>query len=72
MEILGIDIGGSGVKGAPVNIKTGELVADRYRHRARPRSRLAGAGPVNARCRRLAASRKRPRRVRTTPPAVSR
>jgi polyphosphate glucokinase len=31
MEILGIDIGGSGIKGAPVNINTGELMAERYR-----------------------------------------
>jgi len=31
MEILGIDIGGSGIKGAPVNIKTAELVAERHR-----------------------------------------
>jgi polyphosphate glucokinase len=31
MEILGVDIGGSGVKGAPVNIKTGELLAERHR-----------------------------------------
>ena len=31
MEILGIDIGGSGIKGAPVDTKKGELVADRYR-----------------------------------------
>ena len=31
MEILGIDIGGSGIKGAPVNTKTGEIVADRFR-----------------------------------------
>jgi polyphosphate glucokinase len=31
MEILGIDIGGSGIKGAPVNIETGQLVTDRYR-----------------------------------------
>ncbi|WP_062212216.1 polyphosphate--glucose phosphotransferase [Demequina oxidasica] len=28
---LGIDIGGSGIKGAPVNLKTGELTEDRYR-----------------------------------------
>jgi polyphosphate glucokinase len=28
---LGIDIGGSGIKGAPVNLQTGELVADRLR-----------------------------------------
>jgi polyphosphate glucokinase len=31
MEILGIDIGGSGIKGAPVDVKRGVLVADRYR-----------------------------------------
>lgn len=31
MDVLGIDIGGSGIKGAPVNILTGELNADRYR-----------------------------------------
>ncbi|MFG2077783.1 polyphosphate glucokinase [Nonomuraea maritima] len=31
MNVLGIDIGGSGIKGAPVDTKTGELVADRLR-----------------------------------------
>ena len=31
MQALGIDIGGSGIKGAPVNIETGELLADRLR-----------------------------------------
>lgn len=31
MEILGIDVGGSGIKGAPVNIKKGELLAPRHR-----------------------------------------
>lgn len=31
MEILGIDVGGSGIKGAPVDIEKGELLADRYR-----------------------------------------
>lgn len=31
MEILGIDIGGSGIKGAIVNSKTGELVTERHR-----------------------------------------
>jgi polyphosphate glucokinase len=31
MEILGIDIGGSGIKGAPVDIEKGVLVAKRYR-----------------------------------------
>lgn len=31
MEVLGIDIGGSGIKGAPVNIETGEMLAERFR-----------------------------------------
>ncbi|MCK0156387.1 ROK family protein [Cellulophaga sp. F20128] len=31
MEVLGIDIGGSGIKGALVNVKTGEKVTDRFR-----------------------------------------
>jgi polyphosphate glucokinase len=31
MEILGIDIGGTGIKGAPVETETGELVTERYR-----------------------------------------
>ncbi len=31
MQILGIDVGGSGIKGAPVDIATGELTADRLR-----------------------------------------
>jgi polyphosphate glucokinase len=31
MEILGIDIGGSGIKGAPVNLETGELAQPRLR-----------------------------------------
>jgi polyphosphate glucokinase len=30
-KILGIDIGGSGIKGAPVNVETGELLAERIR-----------------------------------------
>jgi polyphosphate glucokinase len=29
--VLGIDIGGTGIKGAPVNTATGELLADRHR-----------------------------------------
>lgn len=29
--ILGIDIGGSGIKGAPVDVRTGELLAERHR-----------------------------------------
>ena len=31
MEILGIDIGGSGIKGAPVDTETGQLLEERYR-----------------------------------------
>ncbi|PLX20387.1 MAG: polyphosphate glucokinase [Marinilabiliales bacterium] len=31
MDVLGIDIGGSGIKGTIVNLKTGEFVSDRYR-----------------------------------------
>jgi polyphosphate glucokinase len=31
VEILGIDIGGSGIKGAPVNVVTGELITKRHR-----------------------------------------
>lgn len=31
MEILGIDIGGSGIKGAPVDTKKGEMKTERYR-----------------------------------------
>ncbi|MBL9200758.1 MAG: ROK family protein [Opitutaceae bacterium] len=31
MKALGIDIGGSAVKGAPVDIKTGKLLAERHR-----------------------------------------
>jgi polyphosphate glucokinase len=31
MQILGIDIGGSGIKGAPVDIKKGTLTAERHR-----------------------------------------
>jgi polyphosphate glucokinase len=31
MVTLGIDIGGSGIKGAPVNVTTGEFVAERIR-----------------------------------------
>ena len=40
MEIMGIDVGGTGIKGFPVNIDTGELLDDRFRlptpEKARP------------------------------------
>jgi polyphosphate glucokinase len=31
MHILGIDVGGTGIKGSPVDIDTGSLLAERYR-----------------------------------------
>jgi len=31
MQILGIDIGGTGIKGAPINTEDGALLAERYR-----------------------------------------
>jgi polyphosphate glucokinase len=31
MDVLGLDIGGSGIKGALINIQTGELSSDRFR-----------------------------------------
>ncbi len=31
MKILGVDIGGSGIKGAPVDVVTGQLLAERHR-----------------------------------------
>ena len=30
-EVLGIDIGGSGIKSAPVDLNTGEMTAERFR-----------------------------------------
>ena len=31
MDVLGLALGGTGIKGAPVNTKTGELIAERFR-----------------------------------------
>ena len=31
MQVLGIDVGGTGIKGAPVDTETGELLAERVR-----------------------------------------
>lgn len=31
MAVMGIDVGGSGIKGAPVDLVTGELLAERFR-----------------------------------------
>jgi polyphosphate glucokinase len=36
MEILGIDVGGTGIKGAPVNTETGQLLAERFRIKTPP------------------------------------
>ena len=33
MQVLGIDIGGSGIKGAPVDVEKGEMLTKRYRIR---------------------------------------
>jgi len=43
MHILGIDIGGSGIKGAPVDVENGSLLAERYRL---PTPNGAKPGPV--------------------------
>jgi polyphosphate glucokinase len=31
VTLLGIDIGGTGIKGAPVDVETGQLLAERFR-----------------------------------------
>lgn len=41
MELLGIDVGGSGIKGAPVDIRTGELAAERRRVKTPERAQPA-------------------------------
>ncbi|HLO29117.1 MAG TPA: ROK family protein [Anaerolineales bacterium] len=38
MQILGIDVGGSGIKGAPVDIETGKLLAERVRIKTPPKA----------------------------------
>jgi polyphosphate glucokinase len=43
MEILGIDIGASGIKGAPVDTESGNLLAERYRL---PTPETAKPGPM--------------------------
>ena len=42
MEVLGIDIGGSGIKGAPVDVTTGKLAQERFKV-ATPRPALPDA-----------------------------
>lgn len=50
MNVFGIDVGGSGIKGAPVDTETGELVAERVRLKtpipARPEAIVATAVEV--------------------------
>ena len=46
MEILGIDIGGSGIKGAPVNILTGEITQERFRIPTPPPARPSQVAEV--------------------------
>jgi len=52
MHILGIDIGGTGIKGAPVDTKTGKLVSERFRiptpHPALPNAIAEVVGQVAA------------------------
>jgi polyphosphate glucokinase len=49
MEILGIDIGGSGIKGGLVNVETGELVGERLRlNTPQPATPKAVASTVEA------------------------
>lgn len=43
MQVLGIDVGGSGIKGAPVDTRTGKLLAERFRIKT-PKG--ADPGPV--------------------------
>ena len=37
-QILGIDVGGSGIKGAPVDVRTGKLTAERIRIKTPPKA----------------------------------
>jgi polyphosphate glucokinase len=48
MEVLGIDIGGSGIKGAPVNIANGALTQERFRIPTPEPSTPAAVGEVVA------------------------
>lgn len=49
MQVLGIDIGGSGIKGAPVDTATGEMLAERHRIATPDPSEPAAVGEVIAR-----------------------
>lgn len=49
MKVLGIDIGGSSLKGAPVDTKTGQLLAERHRIETPTRLTPVGMGEALAR-----------------------
>jgi polyphosphate glucokinase len=48
MHILGIDVGGSGIKGAPVETKTGQLIAERVRIKTPDKAEPEPVGQVVA------------------------
>jgi len=48
MQVLGIDVGGSGIKGAPVDIKTGKLLAERLRIKTPKKAEPQPVGEVVA------------------------
>jgi polyphosphate glucokinase len=48
MRILGIDVGGSGIKGAPVDTKTGQLIAERVRIKTPEKAEPQPVGEVVA------------------------
>lgn len=48
MEILGVDIGGSGIKGAPVDVEKGQLTADRHRIKTPQKATPNAVGDVVA------------------------
>jgi polyphosphate glucokinase len=48
MQVLGIDVGGSGIKGAPVDTETGKLLAERFRIKTPKRAEPAPVTQVVA------------------------
>ncbi len=48
MAVMGIDVGGSGIKGVPVNLETGDLFSDRFRLPTPAKSDPAGIAEVVA------------------------
>jgi predicted NBD/HSP70 family sugar kinase len=62
MKIFGIDVGGSRIKGAPVDTETGELLVERVRIKTPQPATPEGDGSDGGRCRE-AVRVGRPRRV---------